>query len=252
MDWLLIGGISRERVGLNSVGNSSDFMEMPSVNPCSPSTHFITDELFETLIRSCSELSTLAPGQVGGLSRIHGKGCESGLKDGYLSSSQICVVLEDMDASFEWTFTPRDPNGLGISGDSGAWIFLENADHHALGQIWGHNPFTNTTFYTPLYAIFDHIKKVTGALDVQLPSDDDYQHLNLNRDPHHLCQTCSGKKIYRSLPAEQPLARLDVQMPTMWDGYQLHQVDSGYNSGQTSHELLEPNKEDLELDEDSI
>jgi hypothetical protein len=232
MDWLLIGGTSSTRVGFNSVGDSSDFMEVSSANPSSPSTDYITDELFDSLIHSCSELATLCPGQVGGLLRIHGRGCESGLKDGYLSSNQVLVVLEDMEASFEWAFTPRDQNGLGISGDSGAWIFLENANHHALGQIWGHNPTTNTTFYTPLYAIFDHIKKTTGALDVQLPSKDDYRNLHIGGDLNRGYQSSSGKDTQGTLLQGESLRILDAQISTKPDGYPLHQVDSGYCSSQ--------------------
>ena len=233
MDWLLVESIPGGRIGLNTVGDPSNFMEGVSANPYTSSTDYVTGDLFDSLIRSCSRLNQLAPGQVGGLSRVHGRGCESGLKDGYLSSNQELVVMEDMEPSVEWYFIPRDQNGLGVSGDSGAWIFLENPNHHALGQVWGHDHFANRTFYTPLYAIFEHIKDVTGALDVQLPSESDYRSLGLHGDSVHQAPSGhggGGGNTRETLPGRGLEGSVDVGNSARPDTHQSCREDSGYSS----------------------
>ncbi len=167
MDWLLIGNLTANRIGANTVGDTSPFMEGRQWlrdGATEAETAVISQQDFDDLMSYCSELD---PNQIGGLSRIHGRGCESGLADGHLSRWPVLATVGGMKPSFEWCFAPRNGVGLGVSGDSGAWIFTETGA--LLGQILGYNPFTQMTYYTPIWALFDHIKRVTGASEVRLP-----------------------------------------------------------------------------------
>ncbi|KAI9880820.1 MAG: hypothetical protein M1830_000256 [Pleopsidium flavum] len=167
MDWLLIGNVTTNRIGANTVGDTSPFMEGREWlrdSTLQAETAVISERDFHDLMSYCSELD---PSQIGGLSRIHGRGCESGLADGHLSRWPVLATVGGMEPSFEWSFAPRYGVGLGVPGDSGAWIFTETGA--LLGQILGHNQFTQMTYYTPIWALFDHIKGVTGANEVRLP-----------------------------------------------------------------------------------
>lgn len=166
MDWLLIGNIAPNRIGANAVGDSSHFMEGRQWlrdGTTEEETAIISQDGFTDLMSYCSELD---PDQIGGLSRIHGRGCESGLADGHLSRWPVLACVGGMKPTFEWSFAPRHPLGLGVPGDSGAWIFTETGA--LLGQILGYNPSTRMTYYTPIWALFNHIQKVTGANEVRL------------------------------------------------------------------------------------
>jgi hypothetical protein len=76
MDWLLIGNLTANRIGANTVGDTSPFMEGRQWlrdGATEAETAVISQQDFDDLMSYCSELD---PNQIGGLSRIHGRGCE--------------------------------------------------------------------------------------------------------------------------------------------------------------------------------
>ena len=165
MDWMLIEDIAPLRVGINFVGDTRPFMEgaplLVGTARQVPKEYMSKDD-FEAFmrLRECS-----AEGRIGGLSRIHGRGCESGLGDGHLSRAASIFSIGEMEPTIEWSFRPRGT--LGIGGDSGAWIFTELGT--LLGQIFARDTYTGMVYYTPAWALFNHIKRVTGATDIRLP-----------------------------------------------------------------------------------
>lgn len=165
MDWMLIEDIEPLRIGINLVGDTSSFMEGTRRRVGSAGdvpTEFVSKDQFDDFMRLRGRFPD---GQVGGLSRIHGRGCESGLGDGLLSRAASIFGIGEMEATTEWSFKPR--GALGTGGDSGAWIFTELGT--LLGQIFARDTFTGMTYYTPAWALFNHIKRVTGATEIRLP-----------------------------------------------------------------------------------
>ncbi|KAI9746275.1 MAG: hypothetical protein M1835_002466, partial [Candelina submexicana] len=102
---------------------------------------------------------------------IHGIDSERGAGEGRLASHQVGIGLEGTGSlTFEWSFKPRCE--LGMSGDSGTWIFTETGK--LLGMIWGFNYLTGMVYYTPIYMVSDHITRVLEAQDMWVP---EIQHL---------------------------------------------------------------------------
>lgn len=169
MDWMLIGHIDPLRQGINFVGDTTSFMEGTRLRVGSLGqvpTEFMSKDAFKDFMHWREHSPD---GQMGGLSRIHGRGCESGLGDGHLSRAASIFGIGEMEATIEWCFKPRGT--LGIRGDSGAWIFTEHG--MLLGQIFAHDDCTGMTYYTPAWALFNHIKRVTGATEIRLPQNRD-------------------------------------------------------------------------------
>jgi hypothetical protein len=175
MDWLLIGDIPRERIGSSDSRDWSSYLEgVPRGSRSQPSSRstFVSKSKFDKLTSAIKlyydkNLDKYCP-----FSRIHGSGCESGLSDGQLLVPPVVVQLNNMAPTIEWTFKPRRKNGLGTFGDSGTWLYTATGE--LLGQVLGYDPRNDVAFYTPIHLIFDHIKKLTEATDLQLPTKEDY------------------------------------------------------------------------------
>ncbi|KAI9877020.1 MAG: hypothetical protein M1830_005015, partial [Pleopsidium flavum] len=82
------------------------------------------------------------------------------------------LLWEGETTTRAWPFYPRARYGLGTRGDSGTWIFTE--DGGVLGMITSYNHMAHMTYYTPIYVVFEHIKQVSGATEVRLPTEHDY------------------------------------------------------------------------------
>ncbi|MCJ1426407.1 hypothetical protein MMC29_004310 [Sticta canariensis] len=165
MDWMLIEDIEPLRVGINFVGDTTSFMEGAELRIGSPRqvpTRYISKDDFKEFMRF---RETSLDGQMGCLSRVHGRGCESGLGDGHLSRAAGILCIGEMEPTLEWSFKPRGT--LGTGGDSGTWIFTELGT--LLGQIYAQDTWTKVVYYTPAWALFNDIKRVTGATEVRLP-----------------------------------------------------------------------------------
>jgi|SRR5579862_221542 len=175
MDWLLIGHIPRERIGSNDRRDWSSFLEgVPRGSrsqPCSRST-FVSKSKFDKLTSAMKLYYDSNPDKYCPFSRIHGSGCESGLSDGQLLVPPVVIQLNNMAPTIEWTFKPRRKNGLGTFGDSGTWLYTTTGE--LLGQVLGYDSRNDIAFYTPIHLIFDHIKRHTEAIDLQLPTKEDY------------------------------------------------------------------------------
>lgn len=176
MDWLLIGDIPANRIGCNTPGDVSAYMEGnhntygQSQRCWTPST-YVDGPAFDTLM-GFSTREWGKPGSQGGyLSRVFGRGSESGLADGFLSPHSSVFYDPEYGSYDAWAFSPRYQYGLGDSGDSGTWIFT--AEGKLLGQIISYNRARHITYYTPICKIFNHIKRVTGATEVELLLPDD-------------------------------------------------------------------------------
>ena len=165
MDWMLIEDIEPLRVGINFVGDTTSYMEGAELLVGSPRqvpTKYMSRDDFKEFMRR----RKISPdGQMGSLSRIHGRGCESGLGDGHLSKAASILCIGEMEPTLEWSFKPRGT--LGAGGDSGAWIFTELGT--LLGQLYAQDTWTKVVYYTPAWALFNDIKRVTGATEVRLP-----------------------------------------------------------------------------------
>ncbi|MCJ1464621.1 hypothetical protein MMC07_003234 [Pseudocyphellaria aurata] len=169
VDWMLIDAIERTRVGKNFVGDTASFMEgarMRLGGSQQVPTEYLSKEVFDDFMRY---RKVVPDGQMGSLSRIHGRGCQSGLSDGHLNRAAGIFCIGEMEPTIEWSFKPRET--LGTRGDSGAWIFTESGK--LLGQIFAQDDYTRLTYYTPAWALFNHIKRVTGATDIRLPRNRD-------------------------------------------------------------------------------
>ncbi|KAI9821065.1 MAG: hypothetical protein M1827_003798 [Pycnora praestabilis] len=240
MDWLLAGNIPPSRLGSNAIGcllNYKEGFNFTLDQPCMATTPQHLSELqFRTLIYSCLKLQTSFGNRSNGLfSRIHGVGSHTGAGEGRLISSTVPMDFDGRGVSNEWSFRRRGK--LGLNGDSGTWIFTENGK--LLGMIWGYNDRTGTTYYTPIYAIFDHIKAVTGAIDLQVL---DIQHMTLSSPP----SSTNPPKV--QIPPNAIPAGLDVHsMPvikhssssTFPPKQRQASKDSGYGTGssrRTSHD----------------
>ncbi|KAH0543046.1 hypothetical protein GP486_008595 [Trichoglossum hirsutum] len=175
MDWLLITDIPRERIASNDSRDWSSFVEgVPRGSRSQPPSRstFVDKDKFNKLTSILNEYYEEHRDKHCPHSRIHGSGCESGLSDGQLLVPPVILKLNNMASTIEWTFKPRRKNGLGTFGDSGTWLYT--AWGELLGQVLAYDSIHDVGFYTPMYLIFDHIKKRMGASDIQLPTEEDY------------------------------------------------------------------------------
>lgn len=189
MDWLLIGDLPVDRIGYNKPGDVTAYMEgnhQASVykGRWTPSA-YVDEAAFNTLM-NLSAQEWGRPGSEGGyLSRVFGRGSETGLADGFLCHHPSIFYDETYGPYDAWAFTPRHTYGLGDSGDSGAWIFT--SEGKLLGQIISYNRARHITYFTPICKIFDHIKRTTGATDVELLTPED-----LAENPHVMPRSACG------------------------------------------------------------
>ncbi|KAA8915018.1 hypothetical protein FN846DRAFT_3234 [Sphaerosporella brunnea] len=124
--------------------------------------------------------------------RVYGLGGTSGWGEGIISEVIGPIYWGDGRKSMEATFTPSNSGilGLGISGDSGAWIFSKEG--LLVGMIIG--CITNSkgkilsTIFTPIHAIIEGIREKTGAVNVRLLHVSDYKTFN---ECHSRLQTWS-------------------------------------------------------------
>lgn len=177
MDWLLIDRIPTRRIGRNRSGDAAAFMEGSNGNidgswqNWTPSD-YVDETAFETLMEFTGcEWDEKDPSNYGFMSRVFGRGSESGLADGFLSPNSS-VFYDPKYGSYDgWAFCPRTECGLGYSGDSGTWIY--NSEGKLLGQIISYNMERHITYFTPICKAFKHIKYVTGASEVELLTQHD-------------------------------------------------------------------------------
>ncbi|KAI9868875.1 MAG: hypothetical protein M1830_005503, partial [Pleopsidium flavum] len=176
MDWLLIGDIPVGRIGCNTPGDVTAYMEGNHKdldqfqNRWAPSAH-VDERAFDILMDFSTREPDKPESRSGYLSRIFGRGSETGLADGFLSPHSSVFYDPEYGPYDGWAFSPRYQYGLGDSGDSGTWIFT--TEGKLLGQIISYNRERHVTYYTPISKVFSHIKRVTGATDVELLKPDD-------------------------------------------------------------------------------
>jgi hypothetical protein len=58
-------------------------------------------------------------------------------------------------------------DSFGDPGDSGSFVF--NSFGYLVGLYFGGNSATGVGYFTPVKDLFEHIKQLTGAVDVTLP-----------------------------------------------------------------------------------
>ncbi|KAH0537279.1 hypothetical protein FGG08_005903 [Glutinoglossum americanum] len=210
MDWLLIGSIPRERIGSNDNRDWSSFVEgVPRGSRSQPSSRlaFVSEDKFHSLTSVIHQYYEKHGDRPCPYSRIHGSGCESGLSDGQLLVPPVVVQLNNMSPTTEWTFKPRRNNGLGTFGDSGTWLYTALGE--LLGQVLGYDPKNDVAFYTPIYLIFDHMKKHIGAEDIQLPTKEDYnQQQFVKPSPILIPSTPRTPRKASTMPVHNPLSLL--------------------------------------------
>lgn len=188
MDWLLIDGIPNQRIGRNCSGDVSAFME-----GCNDDIHgysqtwtpsvYIDETIFEIMMNfTACDWDEKDPSKYGFMSRVFGRGSESGLADGFLAPNSSIFHDPKYGVYDGWAFSPRYEGGLGYSGDSGTWIYTSGGK--LLGQIISYNRERHITYFTPICKAFKHIKDVTGATEVGILTSEDS--LNAQRPPYGL------------------------------------------------------------------
>ena len=175
MDWLLIGDLPKGRIGCNQAGDVTGYMEGSHQDAISKGCWTPSDIVDESAFNTLMDFTPREwgkPGSKGGyLSRVFGRGSETGLADGFLCPHPSVFYDERYGSYDAWAFTPRHRYGLGDSGDSGTWIFT--SEGKLLGQIISYNRAHHITYFKPMCKIFEHIKRITGATDVQLLTPED-------------------------------------------------------------------------------
>ena len=211
MDWLLIDGIPNQRIGRNCSGDVAAFMEGSSDDvdgssqTWTPSLH-VDETAFETMMdfTGC-EWDEEDPSRYGFMSRVFGRGSESGLADGFLSPNSSIFCDPAYGVYDGWAFSPRHNGGLGYSGDSGTWIYTSGGK--LLGQIISYNRERHITYFTPICKAFKHIKHVTGATEVQILTPGDI--INARSTPYGLLSpegsSPSAPRQMNKAPVEQKI-----------------------------------------------
>ncbi len=174
MDWMLVNSIPKPRIGFNSSGSALNYMEGSLSSQKSEhwnASKYINKDDFHELMDSTAYTWQGESFQADLLSRIHGRGSETGIADGFLHP-QYSLLWDGKTTTRAWPFYPRARYGLGNRGDSGTWIFTE--DGKVLGMITSYNHMAHMTYYTPIHVVFEHIKQVSGATEVRLPTKNDY------------------------------------------------------------------------------
>ena len=147
----------------------------------------------------------------------------------------VGVEFDGEDSCYRYSFHPRERPGLGQSGDSGTWIFLENGMLLGLNadelkakniEILKVDVHVHIEYFTPMYKIFDHIKKVTGSTDIKLPEESDHVFYGFDSTDYGYCspgdvETCptalkQGQKgVSAAIGAATPLGQ--VLSPRIWE-----------------------------------
>ena len=158
MDWAICK-VNRNRLGHN-------------VTPCG--------------MHKCLETSAVTPG-----APVFAVGRTSGHQYGTVNGSKTRLLLRCEDGQYrksdEYSIlqirrsSNSEPeiswieNGIGVPGDSGAWI-LDHTRNNVIGQLWGRDckrigldsNRSIITYFTPIQDIFEDIKELTGATKVSL------------------------------------------------------------------------------------
>ena len=118
-------------------------------------------------------------------------GCTSGHQYGLVNGTKTRLLLRCQDGQYRKSdehsvvqskeYSDSDTemcwitSGIGVSGDSGAWI-LDRLTNNVIGQLWGRDcKKTNLgssrsiiTYFTPMQDIFEDIKDFTGAAEISI------------------------------------------------------------------------------------
>ena len=134
----------------------------------------------------CQGISAVTPGGA-----VFAIGRTSGQQSGNINGDKSYLLLRDDDGDYrvseEWAILRPESqeedtwvtNGIGVSGDSGAWI-LEQGTDNLIGQLWGRdfqegngNDGTGEiiTYFTPTLDMFDDIRQSTGAIEISISSN---------------------------------------------------------------------------------
>jgi hypothetical protein len=134
----------------------------------------------------CQGISAVTPGGA-----VFAIGRTSGQQSGNINGSKSYLFLRNDDGDYrvseEWAVLRPESqeedtwatNGIGVSGDSGAWI-LEKGTDNLIGQLWGRdfqeengNDETGEiiTYFTPAMDMFDDILQSTGASEISISSN---------------------------------------------------------------------------------
>ena len=168
MDWAVCA-VKPSRAGSNVVLNDEDLS-------------IYANEQASTTIRPewnvCEEICDVTPGQ-----RVHSVGRTSGRQFGRISTCPGSIPIKHQG---QWRHTrgwalsschgTHDSawveGGIGVSGDSGAWV-LNEEDNKVCGMVWGRNRTFGSgpriTYFTAIEEVFEDIKKVCGVDTVELP-----------------------------------------------------------------------------------
>ncbi|KAF8864377.1 hypothetical protein BDZ45DRAFT_685160 [Acephala macrosclerotiorum] len=135
---------------------------------------------------ACQKTSQITPGEsVFAFGRTSGR--QEGLINGCLTNLRFWEDDMVSRESDEWAIIKPDSmseeswvtHGIGVSGDSGAWV-LETGSDHVVGQVWGRDFQEDDdsfgqiiTYFTPILDIFDDISDITKAKRVSLYVSED-------------------------------------------------------------------------------
>ncbi|KAI9707280.1 MAG: hypothetical protein M1836_000240 [Candelina mexicana] len=180
MDWALCS-VRNSRVGLNVVPERDEVQSNadPSAsaeNPYLPAPAYLPNRFSDQPCRIiCDELSDIP---------VHCMARTSGYQIGLTSegpslvnysngrpSTYEWVVMRDNDFQTDSQWVSR---GVGLSGDSGAWI-LRREDNAVCGMVWGrskpYGPDERKAYFTPMSEIFGDIAKTLEIPEgyIQLP-----------------------------------------------------------------------------------
>ncbi|DAA74801.1 TPA_exp: Uncharacterized protein A8136_2219 [Trichophyton benhamiae CBS 112371] len=162
LDWALID-VSPQRVTGNKL---PDGLLSGHFNPTSQGG-LVTDAKFEVML----EQKVFKIGRSTGFTR----GIVNGLETTKLRSWTFGGPSGDtpiQKCGIEWSIVPdNSKDSFSARGDSGAFVLDDNA--HMVGLVFAGNTYCTTTYMTPVAAIFEDIKKITGACGVRVFDDMD-------------------------------------------------------------------------------
>lgn len=157
LDWALID-VSPERVSGNKL---PDGLVSPYFNPTIHGGH-VTEAKFDTVsgqnVFKLGRSTGFTKGIMNGIETTRFRSCGLGGQSGD-ALSQSCDI--------QWAIVPHNGKGLfSAQGDSGAFVLDSNAS--MVGLLFAGNTFCAATYITPVAALFEDIKKVTGACGVRV------------------------------------------------------------------------------------
>jgi hypothetical protein len=143
-----------------------------------------TPLLFEGISSIPPDTRCRVPCEVVPGAEVYATGRTSGFQRGVISDAP-CVSRIFGRESFnrEWEIQrPRKVDeakwrteGLGIPGDSGAWV-IDAHTHVLYGQVWARNnvsgPGPRKVWFTPIIKVFEHIERIAGLGKPSLPQTD--------------------------------------------------------------------------------